>query len=76
MKVSELILKLQKLPQDHLVVMSCDPEGNWYQELRDVDVGFFKESQFYRLEEEDWYREEYEEDIVSVAIPCVTFWPA
>ncbi len=38
MKVHELIQQLMKSPQDHIVVLSRDPEGNGYSKLSDDGI--------------------------------------
>ena len=39
MKVSELINLLKTLPQDHIVVMSSDGEGNSFSPFADIGLG-------------------------------------
>ena len=52
MKVKELIERLQKLPEDSLVVMSEDAEGNGYSPLSNVEEALYEA-------ETTWYGEAY-----------------
>lgn len=66
MKVSELIEALQKLPQDSLVVMSKDAEGNNYSPFSDCDERFY-------IADSTWSGELCEEG--DGGVPCVVLWP-
>jgi hypothetical protein len=52
MKVKELIKDLKKLNQDALVVLSCDGEGNAYNNLSALQEGWYGDGQFYSNLEE------------------------
>lgn len=41
MTVAELVAELQAMPQDHIVVMSSDGEGNDYSPLDDTEQGYY-----------------------------------
>lgn len=64
MTVAELIEKLKALPQDSLVVLSNDDEGNGHREANDVEGGAW------------WSDDDAEvvEDGYQGAAPCVVLW--
>jgi hypothetical protein len=75
MIVRELIEQLKKLPQDDLVVLTSDSEGNYYNTLYKIYTGFFREGEFADNEDVEWRLEEYEDDFLETSIPCVVLAP-
>ena len=85
MTVKQLIKELEKMDQDRIVVLSCDPEGNEYSKLHDIETGMYLPLGKYRgeigLEEltpeliEVGYSEE---DVISEkdGVKAVVLWPA
>ena len=77
MTVGELRKILEGVPDDHLVVLSRDPEGNGFKEADGWSDGGFDGEDF-RLREltpalkEAGYTEE---DCNSDAPPCILLWP-
>ena len=83
MRAFELIAFLQKLPDDPLVILSSDPEGNSYHQLSAyVEVGmiFFSETgeQFdpnWSAEEAGFSSPEAWGQVRKTATPCITLYP-
>lgn len=78
MNVADLIKKLEKMPPDALVVMSCDSEGNGYSELRVVagDQAFdASEARIGFVPGAEMPSGFGEEDVMHDGVPCVVFWP-
>lgn len=69
MKVSEFIELLQKLPQESLVVMSKDAEGNSYSPFYGTTQGSY-------LKENSWSGEVFfSEDRPKNTESCIVLWP-
>jgi len=51
MKVKELIEKLKELDENTEVILSADEEGNYYNNLRNIEEGYFIEGEYYS---EEW----------------------
>ncbi len=78
MLVSELIELLQKMPQDQIVILSSDEEGNSYREL--IAESMFpdhgwdpdnREIGLLKLSTWDRTRGYAEEDVIEGGIPCL-----
>ncbi len=79
MLVKELIEELKNYPQDALVVLSRDIEGNGYLPLYEIRLGSFYESEFGLLPEQlgtKGYEDYTEEDTFPKGVKSVCFWPA
>ncbi len=73
MTVKELIEKLQSLPQDNVVIMSKDGEGNEYSPLSDMSVGLYAAETTWRG---DYYDpKDIESEERSSYDPVVCLWP-
>jgi hypothetical protein len=75
MVVSELIELLQTLPQDSLVIMSKDGEGNSYSPFSGFGEGIYVAETTWRG---DYYDTEDAEDYKEEAddwVACVSLWP-
>ncbi len=79
MIVSELIDILEAMNPDSIIVMSGDSEGNYYNELREIDdVVFDKREQEIGYSEltEDLIKQGYtDEDLIEDGVPAVCLWP-
>jgi len=83
MKVSELIEELKQLPQDHIVVLSRDAEGNGYSALdsNGVCYGNMKyhegdsEIGLAKLDQESIDAGYDEEDVLEGGEPCIVLYP-
>jgi hypothetical protein len=81
MKVKEMIELLQTLPQDHIIVMSKDAEGNGFSPLSDCGLSMYIPDSTYSgevLSEEDLdYRNEDadEDEIQEYNENAVVLWP-
>jgi hypothetical protein len=64
MNVGKLKKLLEHVPDEHIVVLSADEEGNAYRELSFVNTGDYS----YGAEENEIYGAEVEND-------CVVLWP-
>lgn len=82
MKVSELIVHLERLDQNAVIILQKDAEGNGYSPLSGLeDAGYTAESTWSgvvrpraltkELEEAGFSEEDIEED----GEPCVVLWP-
>lgn len=77
MTVKELIDLLQKEDPTRIVILSIDPEGNGYNELRDVGTSAYSEGEI-GLEEltPDLKEHGYsEEDVMENGQKAVVLWP-
>ncbi|WP_024517104.1 hypothetical protein [Bradyrhizobium sp. Tv2a-2] len=78
MKVAELILALQALPQDAVVVQAIDPEGNGFMRTSGAHIGRYDagDSRFGldELTDEDEEQGYSEEDVVDGPL-AVCLWP-
>ena len=73
MKNSELITILQSLPQDALVVLSKDAEGNFYSPMDDATVGMYEHGEngcgeFYDSDEEP-------DGVPDGSVRAICLWP-
>jgi hypothetical protein len=69
MKVAELIEQLRVFPQDSIVILQKDAEGNGFSPLDGLDVGHY-------VAETAWYGEvPAPEDDDGSGDPCVVLWP-
>ena len=82
MTVAELIKALQEYPQDSLVIMSSDGEGNCFSPLADTSDGGYHAETTYDgvcgpLEiTEEMKKDGYsDEDKLEDAVPVVCLWP-
>jgi len=82
MKVSELIVLLQTLPQDSIVILSQDAEGNGYSVLSDHDTGKIpaRDARSYRLD--TYYSDSHSDAECCLEtgerdnmVPVVVLWP-
>lgn len=81
MTVAELIKELKKQPQDAMVVMSRDSEGNSYSPLADLGQGRYEEETSWSGQlgivelTEEYIKQGYtEEDVLDGPI-VVALWP-
>jgi len=72
MTKKELFDQLADYPDDTLLVIASDSEGNSHSELVDFSVGYFnkEDEEYFELDDE----EETDEDEIN-GIPCICFWP-
>jgi len=70
MQVKDLIKLLQTCPQDRLVVMASDAEGNGFSELGDNGVEL---EAFYNESERDVVHPDDIQDIPVIKVVCL--WP-
>ena len=71
MTVKELKEKIATMPDDSIVVMSCDAEGNGYSPLAEARTGKYDA-------ETKWhgsYCAGDEDDGTTAGVPCVALWP-
>lgn len=83
MKVSELIKKLEDLPQDSDVLLAIDPEGNGFHKMRGAYPGLYDPEDVYEgALDPEWSaydagydsEEEWEERKAEMT-PCIVLWP-
>jgi hypothetical protein len=77
MTVKELIERLQKEDPNRIVVLSIDPEGNGYNELRDIATSAYSDGEI-GIEEltPELQKEGYrEEDVMEDGHKAVVLWP-
>lgn len=77
--VKQLVEKLQGYPEDAVVVLSSDSEGNSFHQLSDVSSGSFdQEDDQFGLSEltPDLKEEGYSEDDLVDGLSAVCLWPA
>lgn len=77
MNVKELIELLQELPEDSVVVLSKDGEGNSYSPWSGYSTGVYWpestwEGSFITSDDGEYYDDALEEPSV---VPCVVLWP-
>ena len=70
-KVSELIAELKEYPQDSMVVLSRDAEGNGFRVVDELSEGFFYEGEMLDLVDEEGNEREAD----SGMAPAVCIWP-
>ena len=83
MKVSELIEELKQLPQDHIVILSSDAEGNSYSKLESNGVCYENmkyhekdsEISLAKLDQESIDPGYDEDDVREGGEPCVVLYP-
>jgi len=80
MKVKDLIKVLENVDPERVVVMSIDPEGNGYNELREWDSDMMYDRQdgevgLGTLTEEDIKDGYGEADLNPDGEPAIVFWP-
>ena len=78
MTVEELIAELERLPEDLLVVLSADEEGNYFRPLAGIDANStYRDGECSlaaltpELEAQGYTDEDVDED----GTPCVVLWP-
>ena len=81
MTVQQLIELLQEKDPTAEVVLSKDPEGNYYSTLEDASDGHYnnKECYYYTDEDLDFKEIDIEEEdtlIINDLVPCVCLWPS
>ena len=75
MRVKELIAELQKYDENMDVVISCDPEGNYFETIDDLDYMFYyipEDEYLQGYDEEDLEAEEINPEAVK---KVVVIWP-
>ncbi len=76
--VKELIEDLSKLPEDSVVVLQKDSEGNGYSPLAGLEAAKYIPSTTCSGEvpcNEDIEGEEYSKEVVAKMLDCVVLWP-
>jgi hypothetical protein len=76
--VKELIEILSDLPDDSVVVLQRDSEGNGYSPLAGGEAAKYRPENTYSGEvpcQEDIEGGEYEEEDVAKMLDCVVLWP-
>jgi len=82
MKVKQLIVFLQEMPEDSDVLLSIDPEGNGFNKMHEVCKGLYEPGNTDGWADPEWTHEEagfmdeeeWEERKTEMT-PCIVLWP-